>query len=45
MMECAPTTHTEVKKSSPPNLETIVEANESDPKVLPKSEKLNIWIN
>lgn len=39
-MECAPTTQTEVKKSSPPKLETITETNESGSKVTAKSEKV-----
>lgn len=39
-MECAPTTQTEVKKSSPPKLETIAETNESSSKVTAKSDKL-----
>lgn len=42
MMECVPTTQTEVKKSSSPKLDTIAETTESEPKVLPKSEKLII---
>ena len=40
MMECTPTAQTEVKKSSPPNLETIVEINESESKTIVRSERL-----
>jgi hypothetical protein len=39
-MECVPTTHTEVIKSSAPKLDTIPEANESEIKVFPTSQSI-----